>query len=70
MTTLSKISLNFTDGSFNLSKYSKWLPEPVTVTGAVLVSNGDCSVEVNAMNMSISLQAESMENISKYTNLI
>lgn len=64
VTTLAKTSLNFTGGSFHLSQYFDWLPDPQIITGGILISHGNCSIEGNRMNITISLQAESL-NLSK-----
>ena len=65
MTTLSKIHLNFTDGSYSMSEFSFILDEPQIVTGGVLISNGHCTLEENVMVMEFSRRDPSVQNISK-----
>lgn len=65
VTTLSKIFLNFTDGSFIMSKYFALLDEPEIITGGVLLSNGPCKVVDSAMSMNISIRNSSVQDIRK-----
>lgn len=58
-------SLNFTDGSFHLSSYYDWLPEPQIITGGILISTGHCSIEGNTMNISISLHSKFVQEIGE-----
>lgn len=63
--TVSKVILNFTDGSFDMTKYFALLDEPEIITGGVLLSNGPCTVVDSAMSMNISIRNSSVEDIGK-----
>lgn len=54
---LSHASLNFSDGNYNISEYSAYLPTPVVITALALVSSGDhiCSVE-GSLTLGVSWQ--------------
>lgn len=66
VTTLALATLNPSNGSFYLSPYSDWLSEAQVITGAIIISNSDCSLEGNIINMSVSIGTELVQNICKY----
>ena len=63
METLALTQLNSTDGTFSFSNYVQWLSEPRIITGALLISTGDCSFADDVMNMTLSLQADTNDSI-------
>jgi len=65
VSTVSRVVLNFTDGSFNMTKHFTLLDEPEIVTGGVLLSNGHCTVVDSAMSVTISIRNSSVEDIGK-----
>lgn len=51
---LSKIQVNFTEGRALVSKPTDFLSSAVLVTGAILISQGDCFIQKEfSMNVSI-----------------
>lgn len=52
--TLSKTQINFTDGRVVVSEPTNFLSSAVLVTGAILISQGDCFIQKDiSMNVSI-----------------
>ena len=58
METLSQITVNLTNGSFSFSDFAQWLTEPQIITGALLISTGDCWLVDDLINFTVSLQAD------------
>ena len=52
--SLSQLQVNFTEGSANMSEFTGFLSSPVLVTGAILVSQGDCFIQ-GGLSLSISI---------------
>lgn len=51
---LSKIQINFTEGRVLVSETTDFLSSSVLVTGAILISKGDCFIQKEfSMNVSI-----------------
>ena len=54
LATLSKIQISFSEGSLVMSEPTKFLSSSALVTGAILISQGDCFIQNElAMNVSI-----------------
>ena len=69
MTELSLVEFNASNGSYHFSGYAKSLFEPQIMTGAILISTGDCLFADDLVNMSVSLQADlndSVKDIGEY----
>ena len=64
--TLALTVLNTNDGTFSFSDYTQWLTNPQLITGALLISTGDCSLTDGLINMTISLQADSVKEICEF----
>ena len=63
--TLALTTLNVTDGTFAFSDYTQWLSDPQIITGALLISNGDCSLTDDLINMTLSLKADTNDSIKE-----
>ena len=68
LTMLSRIEVNFTAGSVVVAKSADFLSSAVVITGALLVSLGDCFVEGH-LKMNISI-LETIDNQGPYTKHI
>ena len=55
MSRLSQIEVNFTEGSVHMSEFTGFLSSPVLVTGAILISQGDCFIQ-GGLSLNISIQ--------------
>lgn len=59
---LSKIQINFTEGHVLVSEPTDFLSSAVLVTGALLISQGDCFIQKEiSMNVSITKETSKSE---------
>ena len=57
---LALTTFNLTDGSFYVSSYVQWLSKPQSISAGIIIDNtGQCSIQGNVINMSVSLQTTS-----------
>ena len=58
LSSLSQVTVNLTEGSLIMSNFTSFLPEAIEVTGAILVSMGECGIQ-GPLSMNVSLRAAS-----------
>ena len=68
LTALSEVQVNFTEGSVFMSEPTDFLLSAVPVTGAILISGGDCAIH-GRLSMNISIQ-EINENGNRYLSAL
>ena len=61
MTTLAYLTVADSYSNIELSKYMSEFPSSVEITGAVLISNGSCSLDENSIKMNISIREGQFE---------
>lgn len=61
MTTLAYLSVSDNNSNIELSEYISQFPSSVEIAGAVLISDGSCSLDENSIRMNISIKEAKSE---------